>query len=86
MGVVPSMHVMSRCRPSCAFIPWKKQEQGNSNGGGVLFGVLLLSLLAFMSVKHLVVGWPRRVLASASCTALLCLLIMRLFYAFVYAT
>ena len=45
----------------------------------VLFfsGVWSLILLAFISVKHLVVGWAMGV-ASSACTILLCLFVWRL--------
>ena len=36
---------------------------GGSHDGMVLLGILFMCLLALMSVKHLVVGWARRVLA-----------------------
>lgn len=48
--------------------------QCNIREGIVLFGVLLLSLSTFISVKHMVIGLVKRVSTSMYC--LLCLLVL----------
>lgn len=50
---------------------------GKSHDRIVLSGILFMYLLALMSVKHLFVGWAKRVLARAS-TTLSCWLVQRL--------
>lgn len=56
----------------------KKQVQWSSHDDMVMFSALLLIFPAFTSVKHMVVGWARRVSAN-TCLALLCLLDLWLF-------
>lgn len=45
----------------------------------MLFGVLVMNLHVFMSVRHLVMGWANKVSACACTTTLLCILVLRLF-------
>jgi len=78
MGVVPRMHSISGRSLAGHLQRGRKQEHGRSHDGMVFSGVRSLIFPAFMSVKHLVVGCAISVLAIAW-TALLCLLVRRLF-------
>lgn len=54
---------------------------GGRHDGTLLYGVRPLTFPTLISVKHHVVGYPLRVLAS-SCVALLCMLVWRLPYVY----
>lgn len=59
--------------------------QWSSHDDMVMFSVLLLILPAFISVKHMVVGWARRVSANI-CLALFVSIRFKVIYVFICAT
>lgn len=77
VGMVSSIYAMHGLQQARHLHLGKLQVHGNNHDGDILSRVLIFSFQLFMSVRHRVVAWAKRVSASV-CTALQHLLILRL--------